>query len=276
MIHPSPRLRALRPLARRIGLALVSAIAVAGPGAVHAQEAVPAPAPPPAVGGDPMQGFNRASFAVGMGIDKVVIGPVTHAYMAVTPRVLRDRVSDVVYNIGEPSTVLNLVLQGHGERAVKSTGRFVINSTVGVAGLFDVADKMGIHRREADFGQTFGRYGARPGAYVYVPVLGPLNVRDGTGRVFDLFTDPVGLVWGGIDTTFGQVRYGVTLLDTRATADPAYSALKDATDPYTTLQSAYGQHRAAFVREASGQVEDLPDFDAPAPADNTPQKAPSL
>lgn len=262
-------------------LAAAAALVMAA-GSAHAQDKpapTVAPAPPaaanaPAVDAhDPWSGFNRASFAVGMGIDKVIIGPVTHGYMAIVPGVLRDRVSDVVYNIGEPSTVLNLVLQGHPKRAGKSTGRFLINSTVGIAGLFDVANKMGLHRREADFGQTFGRYGAKGGPFIYVPVLGPLTLRDGTGRILDVVTDPVGLAAGGIDTTFGQVRYGVTLLDTRALADPAYKALDDATDPYATLRSAYVQHREAFVREATGEAEILPDFDAPVAGAPIPQKA---
>jgi phospholipid-binding lipoprotein MlaA len=85
------------------------------------------------------------------------------------------------------------VLQGKAKRAMRSTTRFVVNSTVGVLGLFDVAAKMGLPRRDADFGQTFGRWGVGPGAYVYVPVMGPLNVRDGVGRVLDIVTDPVSI-----------------------------------------------------------------------------------
>ncbi len=211
--------------------------------------------------GDPWRGLNRASFAISMGLDKIVIGPVTHLYMAVVPGPVRDRVSAAVYNLGEPNTAMNLALQGHGKAAARSGTRFVVNSTVGVLGLFDVAAKTGLKRREADFGQTFGRYGAGPGPYVYVPVMGPTNLRDGTGRVLDIVTDPLGFAFGGLESRFGRARLGVTILDTRAVYDSAFVALDDTIDPYAATRSASEQRRAAFVREATGEVQALPDFD---------------
>lgn len=210
---------------------------------------------------DPLEGFNRGSFKLGMGLDHVILAPVAHGYMAVTPRVVRNRVSSAVYNLGEPNTVMNMVLQGKPKQAMRSTTRFVVNSTVGVLGLFDVAAKTGLKRREADFGQTFGRYGAKPGPYVYVPVMGPSNVRDGTGRVLDFVTDPLGIAFGGVDTRFGRARLGVTVLDTRAVYDSAFRALDDTIDPYAATRSAGQQRREAFVREATGEVQALPDFD---------------
>jgi phospholipid-binding lipoprotein MlaA len=188
----------------------------------------------------------------------------------------------VVYNLGEPSTTVNDILQGKPKRAGRSSARFLINSTIGVLGIWDVATGMGLKAHDADFGQTFGRYGVRPGPYLYVPVIGPSNFRDGVGRVLDFFTDPVGIVGGGYTTTFGATRLGVQTVDTRARADTAFRALDDATDPYVTARSAYGQYREAFIREATGEVQALPDFDndypavepASAPPETTP--APSL
>ncbi len=219
---------------------------------------------------DPLEGFNRGSFALSMGVDKVLIGPIAHGYMAITPKPVRDRVSSAVYNLGEPNTVINQVLQGKPKRAMRATTRFVVNSTVGVLGLFDVAAKMHLPRRDSDFGQTFGYYGAGPGAYIYVPLMGPMNVRDGVGRALDIATDPVGAVAGGISTDFGKARLGVTILDGRTSADPAFHALKDSSDPYVTARSAYGQYREAFIRQATGEAEDLPDFDAPPPDASAP------
>jgi phospholipid-binding lipoprotein MlaA len=248
-----------------LGLALAalvwtsSAQAQEQPPLVKAPPATQAPVAPSA--GDPWRGLNRASFAISMGLDKVLIGPVTHVYMAVVPSVVRDRVSSAVYNLGEPNTAMTLALQGHGKAAARSGTRFVVNSTVGVLGLFDVAAKTGLKRREADFGQTFGRYGAGPGPYVYVPIMGPSNLRDGTGRVLDIVTDPVGLAFGGLDSRFGRARLGVTVLDTRAVYDSAFRALDDTIDPYAATRSASEQRRAAFVREATGEVQALPDFD---------------
>ncbi len=219
---------------------------------------------------DPLEGINRGSFAFSMGLDRLTLRPISHGYMAVTPTPLRHRVSSVVYNLGEPSTALNDILQGKPRRAGRSSARFVINSTVGVLGLFDVAAGMGIPSHDADFGQTFGRYGVKPGPYLYVPIIGPSNFRDGVGRVFDFFTDPVGMAGGGWRTTFGATRLVVQTIDTRSNADGAFRALDDSVDPYVTARSAYGQHREAFVREATGAVQALPDFDDAGPSTEPP------
>ncbi len=215
---------------------------------------------------DPLEGFNRGSYAFSMGLDRAVFRPVTHGYMAVAPTPVRHRVSAFVYNLGEPSTFVNDVLQGKPKRAGRTTARFAINSTVGVLGLFDVAAGMGIRSHDADFGQTFGRYGVKAGPYLYVPVLGPLNFRDGVGRVFDFFTDPIGLAGQGWTSPFGITRLVTQTIDTRANADLAFRALDQAVDPYATARSAYGQHREALIREATGAVQDLPDFDEVAPS----------
>lgn len=209
---------------------------------------------------DPWQGMNRGLFAVGMGVDHVILAPVAHGYMRVAPSPLRDRVSSGVYNLGEPSTALEDILQGHPKLAGRATARFVINSTVGVLGLFDVANRWGIAPHASDFGQTLGRYGAHPGPYIYLPVIGPSDLRDGVGRIVDVVSDPVGLVTGPITTTAGAIRWGVTSLDTRVETDPAFSALKDATDPYATMRSGYVQHRQSVVGAARGETESLPDF----------------
>ncbi|WP_297507151.1 VacJ family lipoprotein [uncultured Caulobacter sp.] len=244
-----------------IGLVAAAGLAVLAPAARAQDPQVAAPAATAAH--DPLEGLNRASFKLGMGLDHVILAPIAHGYMAVAPRVVRNRVSAAIYNLGEPSTVVNLMLQGKPTRAMRSTARFVVNSTVGVAGLFDVAAKLNLPRRDADFGQTFGKWGVKPGAYVYVPVMGPLNVRDGVGRVLDIVTDPVSLYVGGLSTDFGKARTGLTIVDLRAATDPAFHALKDASDPYVTTRSAYAQYREAVVRQATGEAEDLPDFDAP-------------
>jgi phospholipid-binding lipoprotein MlaA len=194
-------------------------------------------------------------------LDRAVLRPIAHGYMAVTPNPVRHRVSAVVYNLGEPSTTLNDILQGKPKRAGRSSARFLINSTVGVLGLWDVASKMNLPAHDADFGQTFGRYGVKPGPYLYVPVIGPSNFRDGVGRVFDFFTDPVGFVGGGWTTTFGATRLVTQTVDTRARADTAFRALDDSVDPYVTARSAFGQYRESFVREVTGEVQALPDFD---------------
>lgn len=273
----SPRRKAAGRRFAVAGLASAASLLALAPMAQAQEQAptVPAPSVPAATVAndsaalainDPLEGANRASFKFSMGVDKVLLAPISHGYMAVTPEVVRDRVSSAVYNLGEPNTVINHVLQGRPKRAMRSTTRFLVNSTIGVLGLFDVAAKMNLPPREADFGQTFGTWGAQPGAYLYVPVMGPMNVRDGVGRALDIVTDPVRAVGGGLGTDFGKARLAVTILDTRTLADPALRAVKDSNDPYATARSAYTQYREAFIRQATGETEELPDFDMP-PAD---------
>jgi phospholipid-binding lipoprotein MlaA len=262
----SPRRKAAGRLSAAAGLALAAGLVAFAP-AASAQDQAAATGE---AAHDPFESFNRGSFKLGMGLDRALLAPVAHGYMAVTPRVVRNRVSNAVYNLGEPNTVINQVLQGKPKRAMRSTTRFIVNSTVGVLGLFDVASKMHLPRRDSDFGQTFGVWGAKPGAYLYVPLMGPLNVRDGIGRALDIATDPVSLYVGGFSTDFGKARTGVTIVDLRAQTDPAFEALKDASDPYVTTRSAYTQYREASVRQATGEAEVLPDFDTPPPDDSAP------
>lgn len=212
---------------------------------------------------DPWHGANRVLFALSMQLDRMLLAPVSHGYRAIIPEVLRNRVSRAVDNLGEPGTMLNDLAQGHPRRAGRATARFAINSTLGVAGLFDVAGAMNIPLHDSDFGQTLGRYGVGPGPYVYVPIIGPSDLRDGLGRIVDVVTDPVSLLTGGITTTLGASRFSAVTIDTRTRADAAFRALDDATDPYATARSAYTQRRSAVVLEATGGVEVLPDFDAP-------------
>ena len=224
---------------------------------------------------DPLERVNRASYGFSMGLDRALIAPVAHGYMKVTPGPVRRRVSAMVYNLGEPSTALNDILQGHPKRLGVTSSRFVINSTIGLLGMFDVAAGMGLPSHDGDFGQTFGRYGVKAGPYLYVPIMGPLHFREGVGRVLDFATDPVAMVGGGWRTTFGATRLVAQTVDTRANADNAFRALDDSIDPYVAARSAYGQHREALVREATGAVQALPDFDDAPPADAAPAPSPT-
>jgi len=211
---------------------------------------------------DPWEGFNRGAFKLNRGLDRFVIGPIGRGYTKITPRAVRNRVSSVVANLGEPGTAINDLAQGRPRAAGVTTSRFLINTTVGGLGLFDVGAKLGLEGHESDFGQTLGRYGAGSGRYVVLPLLGPTTLRDGAGRFVDTMTDPVALATAGGSKSFGMIRGGVTAVDARASADGFFRALDDATDPYATMRSAYLQNRADMVRQARGGVQVLPDFDA--------------
>lgn len=251
------------------GLFAACALAVALGWAIHpsaSYSADPDAPPPTAASDDPWQGLNRKSWALGQGLDHAVVGPVARAYRKITPAPARRGLGNAVRNLREPNTVLNALLQGRPKVAVKATARFLANSTVGILGLFDVAAKAGLAAEPADLGQTLGRFGVKPGPYIYVPVIGPTNLRDGLGSLLTLGLDPVSQVSGGPATDFAMGRSFARGLDARSEAEEALAAIEaEATDPYATVRSAYLQVREAAVRTATGAEEALPQFDDPGP-----------
>ncbi|MBQ1542547.1 MAG: VacJ family lipoprotein [Caulobacteraceae bacterium] len=262
--------------------ALVATLAAGRASAAPATSAPPSPAPPAATSAitpvqDPWQGLNRRLFSFSQGVDSAVVAPVVHGYMRITPRPVRNGISNALDNLDEPRVAVNDILQGHPVQAGHTTARFAINSTAGVLGLFDVAGRGGILHHDSDFGQTLGRYGLIPGPYLFVPLAGPTNFRDGLGRIVDTFLDPVGLLAGGITTTFGASRTALGAVDTRLGVDDQMRALKqDAADPYATLRSAYSQQRAFLVQQSTGQAADLPDLaDIPPAPDEQHATAPA-
>jgi len=252
--------------ARRFGLVASLALLCAAPDRVLA-EAAPEPAGEPALesgppANDPWEGFNRKTFKFNRGFDRVLLGPLGRGYIKVTPRAVRGRVSAFVTNLAEPRTALNDLAQGRPRAAGVTTSRFLINTTVGGFGLFDVGGKLGLEGHQGDFGQTLGRYGAGSGRYLVLPLMGPTTLRDGAGRLVDMMTDPVALATAGGPKMFGSIRSTATVLDGRAKADGFLRALDDAADPYVMMRSAYLQNRADMVRQARGGAQVLPDFDA--------------
>lgn len=226
--------------------------------------------PPPPAEGDPWQGLNRESYARGVWLDHVLVGPVARTYRRFTPGPARRGLSNAVRNLREPNTALNALLQGRPKVALKAAARFLTNSTVGVLGLVDVAGKAGLTSEPADLGQTLGRFGVKSGPYIYVPVIGPTNLRDGVGAILTLSLDPVSQATGGPGTDFALGRGFIRGLDARSEAEEALAAIEgEATDPYATIRSAYFQVRDAAVRAATGAEEALPEFDDPAPEPET-------
>lgn len=207
---------------------------------------------------DPLEGFNRAVWGFNQGVDKVVLKPVTTVYRAVAPKPVRRGISHVFSNLSEPWSFINNVLQGKPKRALRNLGRFVVNTTVGVAGLGDPASKMGIKPAPEDLGQTFAAWGMNAGPYLVLPVLGPSTLRDGIGTGAAQFADPYrvclsdcGVVdgTGQLAITAAQVVSGRSdLMDAGADA-----LLESSADAYATARSAYLQRRrAAIVNEDDG------------------------
>lgn len=210
---------------------------------------------------DPWEGFNRFSYSVSQALDKAVLAPLTHVYMAVLPTPARQGVHNILANLDETTTFVNRVAQLRIGRAAKSAMRFATNSTIGLGGLFDVARRGDLPADPTDFGQTLARYGAGTGPYLYVPVLGPSNLRDSFGKTVDIFTSP--LNWTQINRYPPNLytRIALITLETRADVDPLLKEVQaNATDPYATLRALYVQNRQSTVDGGALKVDDLPDF----------------
>lgn len=150
---------------------------------------VPVDAQPSA--GDPLETFNRGSFAFNLALDKYLLKPVAKTYRFITPSFLRTGVTNALNNLGTPVTVANDLLQGESRRATEGVGRFMFNTILGFGGLIDIGGMLGMPERHSeDFGQTLAVYGMGSGPYIMVPLLGPSNPRDLVGTVVDFAFDP--------------------------------------------------------------------------------------
>src|SRR6185436_5004670 len=162
---------------------------------------------------DPWEGFNRASYKFNDTLDRAIAKPVAKGYKKVTPRVVRTGVSNFFSNLGTLTTIANDVLQGKMKQAGHDSGRFLLNSTLGLAGLFDPASAAGMEHNDEDFGQTLGKWGVKSGPYLMLPILGPSTVRDTFERLPDRLTDPVTYLE---DDSTRYIIDGVGFLDLRA------------------------------------------------------------
>ena len=217
---------------------------------------------------DCFEGVNRATFAFNKGLDNVLFEPVAKAYR-VLPSPVRKGVSNSLSNLSNLVTIPNNILQGDLKQAGQNTGRFVVNTTAGILGIFDVADKIGFSKYEKeDYGQTLGVGGVGPGCYLVLPILGPSTVRDTAGSVFNLLGgDP----WYNIsvrnDTQyFNEKDYYVTRgssgIDFRAKNIESFDNLEEnAVDFYASVKSLYLQDRKQKILNSKGVVDGMDDSD---------------
>ena len=202
---------------------------------------------------DPMEPLNRNILDVNLFVDRILLKPVTKVYIAIVPEEGRDALKRLLDNMKEPVVVINNVLQGEPKRAGISVGRFVVNSTLGVAGLFDIAKKWGLSRQNADFGQTMYIWGLPEGPYLIVPILGPSNPRDLIGMGTDAYIDPFSYLATRADLDEIEItRFVLDGIDQRARAMDVLDDLeKNSLDFYAQLRSLAQQHRAAELRRGT-------------------------
>ena len=192
---------------------------------------------------DPLEPMNRAVFTFNENLDQYLVKPAAEAYKFVMPDAVRRGVTNFFSNIGDIFVAANNLLQGKPKEATSDIGRFLVNSTIGILGLFDVATDIGLEKHKEDFGQTLGVWGLSDGPYVVLPLFGPSTVRDTAGLVVDLKTDFV----MNTNQLNSDERLGVTavrVLDRRANLLDAGQLLEDAAfDKYSFLRDSYLQRR---------------------------------
>lgn len=194
---------------------------------------------------DPFEGFNRAMFAVNEGLDKVAVKPVAQGYDAVTPLPVKVAVGNFFGNIWDTWTALNNLLQGKGGDALSDVGRVLVNSTIGIGGVFDVASEMGLTKHSEEFGQTLGKWGVPNGPYFYWPIIGPRTTRDTAGWLVDTTYDPV---WRIDDVPLRNSLVALRYIDLRASVLPADKVIEEAAfDKYSYIRDAYLQNRRSEI-----------------------------
>ena len=198
---------------------------------------------------DPLEPTNRFFYDVNNTVDHYTLRPVAKAYVAAVPQPIRTGVHNTLANISSPVLFGDDILEGKPRRAGDTFMRFLINSTVGVVGIFDVAKGLGYPAHEADGGITLALWGVPEGPYLFLPVLGPSSPRAATGFGLDIALSPLTYVPRGYGLlTLNWGLYAVGAVDARAAVlDELDQVNRDALDPYATLRSLYRQHRAAQV-----------------------------
>ncbi|HEY9539808.1 MAG TPA: VacJ family lipoprotein [Kiloniellaceae bacterium] len=190
---------------------------------------------------DPLEVPNRMFFAFNEALDFMVIRPVAVTYRYIVPTGVRNTVRNFLRNLRSPVTLANDLFQGDLERAEITFTRFFINSTIGMLGLFDIAADSGFPYHEEDFGQTLGTYGTGEGFYLVLPILGPSSLRDGSGRIVDIFLDPLTYL---APQEFNLGRAATTGVDARSRSIDELDSLKaDSLDFYARIRSLYRQYR---------------------------------
>lgn len=235
-------------------LLVITAAACSAPPADH----------PPGQPWDPYENTNRGIHSFNKGVDRAFLRPVANTYSGIVGDPIEDSISRFSDNISMPGAIVNSVLQGNMKGATEDTYRFIVNSTIGLFGLFDVATDLNMPAAtDADFGQTLAVWGVREGAYVELPFLGPSTERDAAGKVVDLFLNPLDywiqdpeeywVAGTGVSSTLtGRARFGTTI----------DGILYESADSYAQARSLYLQNRR-FEVGTSGSEEYLDPYDDP-------------
>jgi phospholipid-binding lipoprotein MlaA len=211
---------------------------------------------------------------VNTALDTAFIKPIAQAYRDVVPLYVRDRIRSAIDNLAEPRIFVNDLLQGRPDAAGITLARFLMNTTAGLAGMFDPATEQGYPKQSGDFGQTLYAWGAEGGPYLVLLFFGPSNFRDAIGLGVDLFTTPPALIVAGNAGLVTNMTVGtVDAMDLRSRNIESLDEIKaSALDYYSRLKSITEQHRQAQLRESRGLKEEPEELTDPGQSPGEPQK----
>lgn len=227
------------------------------------------PAPAETGNNDPLEPINRAVFDFNEGFDKYILKPVARGYDAGVHADIKRMVANFFSNLTQPVVAINALLQGKPRQSGQDTARFLIDTTLGFAGLFDAAESFDLPVNNEDFGQTLAVWGVADGPYLVLPILGPSNIRDGLGWLADQqiyllnYHDDSAVIWGG---------RSLDIVDTRARFLPSDEVLRQAAgdDKYLFVREAYRQRRRNLIYDGNPPreefISDDPTPAAPGPA----------
>ena len=238
-----PHLGSYRTLSGAMALALLSACSVAPEGGTGVH--------------DPYESANRATHALNTGLDRAVLRPASQAYGQITPEPVRTSLDNASANLGLPAAAANKLLQGDLEGTVHNVARFVLNSTVGLFGLFDPATEIGLFEQEAGFADTLAVWGADEGAYVVLPFFGPSTERDSAGLLVDLVTNPVESLLGSDAGDAVLPLFAAETLNSRYEfTNSVDSILYESADSYAQLRLFYLDSRRFELGQTAKEDED--------------------
>ena len=226
---------------RKIGVILIGLVAILSSGcATYSGNSL-------SDANDPLQSFNKPFFAMNDAFDTVLFKPLAQGYNAVTPKPIRDGVTNFFSNLNEIDNAINNLFQGKPDKFAISVGRLAINSTLGIGGIVDVASRMGLQHSPEDLGQTIGYLGAGSGPYIVLPLLGSSSVRDVPGRIVSMYLNP--LAWLD-DISFRNIMVGINAVNSRSNLLAKEEIAQEISDDKYTL------YKDAFLEEREFEISD--------------------
>jgi phospholipid-binding lipoprotein MlaA len=210
---------------------------------------------------DPLENVNRFFFDLNQRLDRNAGAPAATAYKETVPETVRGSLHNVLDNLGGPVNVANSLLQAKFESAATSAGRFIVNTTVGLAGIFDIATNWGLPARNRDFGQTLGTYGVPAGPYLVLPFRGSTDVRDFAGNYLDGYLSPLHYVRYNGNNYVGLMKSTLGSMDNRSNNLVTFRDIqRTSVDYYATMRTWYMERRARLIEDSPVRMAELPDF----------------